>query len=319
MDDIDTMYARASLITKLVASSVTVSKLASARIVQTVGTDLQQITKEDQTDLQTKADRISQQIIVNSLRQKFGPDLTVIGEEDGLIHNNFTNEIESGHDAFVLAEDKNCPENLRDIDIKDITVWVDPLDGTSEFAEGLLEHATVLIGFAHKSTPIAGVIAQPFFGYSNPAIKKQDYGRTIWAIKGLGVRGIDLGPSPEGKFIITTTRSHSNKVITETIEKFKPDEVVKVGGAGHKVLLLIEGKAHAYVFASKGCKKWDTCAPEVVLSALGGKLTDLFGNSYNYEKSVEKVNLRGVLATAPNFDHRKLVENIPKSVCDVFG
>ena len=52
----------------------------------------------------------------------------------------------------------------------------------------------------------------------------------------------------------------------------KPTEVLKVGGSGHKVLLLIEGKAHAYVFPSPGCKKWDTCAPEAILHALGGKV-----------------------------------------------
>ena len=36
-----------------------------------------------------------------------------------------------------------------------------------------------------------------------------------------------------------------------------------VGGAGHKVILLMEGEANCYVMASPGCKKWDTCAPEV--------------------------------------------------------
>ena len=52
-----------------------------------------------------------------------------------------------------------------------------------------------------------------------------------------------------------------------------------------QVLLLLEGKAHAYVFASPGCKKWDTCAPEAVLHAVGGKLTDIHGNYYQYQVS----------------------------------
>ena len=53
-----------------------------------------------------------------------------------------------------------------------------------------------------------------------------------------------------------------------------------------QVMLLIEGKAHAYVFPSPGCKKWDTCAPEAVLHAMGGKLTDIHGNLYDYNKDV---------------------------------
>lgn len=48
----------------------------------------------------------------------------------------------------------------------------------------------------------------------------------------------------------------------------------------------MEGRAHAYVFASKGCKKWDTCAPEAVLAAIGGKLTDMDGKQYSYFKNV---------------------------------
>ena len=55
--------------------------------------------------------------------------------------------------------------------------------------------------------------------------------------------------------------------------------MLKVGGSGHKVLLLIEGKAHAYVFPSPGCKKWDTCAPEAILHALGGKVSEIIINS----------------------------------------
>ena len=42
----------------------------------------------------------------------------------------------------------------------------------------------------------------------------------------------------------------------------------RVGGAGFKVLCCLEGAA-AYVFASGGCKKWDTAAPEAVLLAAG--------------------------------------------------
>jgi len=314
MDRVE-MFAKANLITKLVASSVTISRLACARIVETVGTDLQRITKEDKSDLQTKADRISQQIIVNSLKRKFGPQLTVIGEEDGLINDNFTDEIEPGHDALVLVEDSNCPEELKKVDIKDVTIWVDPLDGTSEFAEGLLDHVTVLIGIAVGSSPVAGVIAQPFFGFNKLSENiNSEYGRTIWAIKGMGVHGIQATAAPPDQRIITTTRSHSSKLITDTIEAMKPDTVLRVGGAGHKVMLLMEGKAHAYVFASKGCKKWDTCAPEAVLTVLGGKLTDVFNDSLIYSKEVEKPNCRGILATAPGVDHQWFVDRIPESV-----
>ena len=68
--------------------------------------------------------------------------------------------------------------------------------------------------------------------------KEEDYsklGRTMWGIVGVGGFGIEHVHPPEGKRIITTTRSHSNPVINSTISALKPDEVLKVGGAGHKV------------------------------------------------------------------------------------
>lgn len=50
-------------------------------------------------------------------------------------------------------------------------------------------------------------------------------------------------------------------------------------------MLLLEGKAHVYVFASPGCKKWDTCAPQAVLEAAGGTLTDIKGTTIPYHAS----------------------------------
>lgn len=128
----------------------------------------------------------------------------------------------------------------------------------------------------------------------------------------------------------------------------KPTEVLKVGGSGHKVLLLIEGKAHAYVFPSPGCKKWDTCAPEAILHALGGKvnvafhllqeylnflsfnftykqnifnkqisifqLTDFRGEPYPYDKDATWPDEHGVLATAIESDHAKYLKVFPEDI-----
>lgn len=52
---------------------------------------------------------------------------------------------------------------------------------------------------------------------------------------GLGTFGFQLQEAPSDRRIITTTRSHSNKVVTDCVEAMEPDEVVRVGGAGNKV------------------------------------------------------------------------------------
>lgn len=169
---------------------------------------------------------------------------------------------------------------------------------------------TVLIGIAYGGRAIAGVINQPFYNYQLGA--GAALGRTMWGVLGLGAFGFKLQEAPADKRIVTTTRSHSNKTVTDCVNAMEPHEVIRVGGAGNKIIQLIEGKASAYVFASPGCKKWDTCAPEAILHAVGGKLTDMFGNSYGYNADVKHMNSAGVLATLRNHDY--YVSRVPQSV-----
>ena len=79
---------------------------------------------------------------------------------------------------------------------------------------------------------------------------------------------------------------------------------------------MLEGRAHAYVFASPGCKKWDTCAPEAVLHAAGGKLTDIHGSTFQYHPTVQRRNTGGVLATPTVEAHKWYLDRIPDEVKD---
>ncbi|KAL0163988.1 hypothetical protein M9458_039741, partial [Cirrhinus mrigala] len=38
----------------------------------------------------------------------------------------------------------------------------------------------------------------------------------------------------DGKRIITTTRSHSNKLVIDAVQAMEPHDVIRVGGAGNK-------------------------------------------------------------------------------------
>lgn len=128
--------------------------------------------------------------------------------------------------------------------------------------KGFVTHVTVLVGIAYNGIPIGGVIHQPFL--ENEEIT----GRTLWGIPGVGYGGFTVIPPTEGKRIVTTTTSHSNARVEAAVACLKADDVIRVGGAGYKAILLMEGKANAYVFASPGCKKWDTCAPEAILTGI---------------------------------------------------
>lgn len=46
----------------------------------------------------------------------------------------------------AILQISELPEELQNVTADDVTVWVDPLDGTAEYTQGLLDHVTVLIG-----------------------------------------------------------------------------------------------------------------------------------------------------------------------------
>ncbi|XP_026857458.1 3'(2'),5'-bisphosphate nucleotidase 1 isoform X1 [Electrophorus electricus] len=318
------------VVMRLLASAYAVAEKAGTIVRKVLYSgDLGIVEKTGVNDLQTLADRLVQKSICASLSQNF-PRITIIGEEDLPSEAVEEDLIEiSQYDAILQ---KPCPDEYSNLKEEELVVWVDPLDGTKEYTEAarlldspvvikkllkphrtptrLLDHVTVLIGIAYKGKAIAGVINQPFYNYQVGA--DATLGRTLWGMLGLGAFGFQLQEVPEGKRIITTTRSHSNKVVTEAVQAMDPHHVIRVGGAGNKIIQLVEGKASAYVFASPGCKKWDTCAPEAILHAVGGKLTDMHGNNYQYSADVKHMNSAGVLATLRN--HQYYVSRVPLSV-----
>ncbi|XP_029791528.1 3'(2'),5'-bisphosphate nucleotidase 1 isoform X2 [Suricata suricatta] len=302
------MASSHTVLMRLVASAYSVAQKAGTIVRRVLAEgDLGIVEKTCATDLQTKADRLAQMSICSSLARKF-PKLTIIGEEDLPSEEVDQELIEDGQWEEILKQP--CPSQYRAIKEEDLVVWVDPLDGTKEYTEGLLDNVTVLIGIAYEGKAIAGVINQPYYNYQ--AGPDAVLGRTIWGVLGLGAFGFQLKEAPAGKHIITTTRSHGSKLVTDCVTAMNPDDVLRVGGAGNKIIQLIEGKASAYVFASPGCKKWDTCAPEVILHAVGGKLTDIHGNALQYNKEVKHMNSAGVLATLRN--HNYYASRVPESV-----
>ncbi|XP_033504413.1 3'(2'),5'-bisphosphate nucleotidase 1 isoform X1 [Epinephelus lanceolatus] len=330
------MSAGPAVVMRVVASAYAVAEKAGAIVRKVLHSgELGIVEKTGANDLQTLADRLAQQSICASLSRRF-PKLTIIGEEELPAEEIKEDLIESGHSEEILQ--KTCPAEYSGLKEEELVVWVDPLDGTKEYTEAsrclhhhteaqipnkwldtsqlhstalwLLDNVTVLIGIAYGGKAIAGVINQPFYNYQLGA--GATLGRTMWGMLGLGAFGFQLQEVPGDKRIVTTTRSHSNKLVMDCVDAMEPHEVLKVGGAGNKIIQLVEGKASAYVFASPGCKKWDTCAPEAILHAVGGKLTDMHGNAYCYNANVKHMNSAGILATLHH--HEYYVSRVPQSV-----
>lgn len=190
---------------------------------------------------------------------------------------------------------KTLIDNLRIKlkDYKDKYVFIDPIDGTKEFSTGKGQQSTICIGFSsvNNGLPYAGIVYRPI-DRTNDATYIYNY------IYGCAKENLYMH-FPEDKQIVSiaknallTSNSDTSKflaaIVNPDIGKFTK---VPSGGAGNKMLMLLEGKGEAYI-QDRGLSRWDTCAAQAVIEAAGGvccKLTDFLSkgetNSYAYKLS----------------------------------
>ena len=185
---------------------------------------------------------------------------------------------------------------------------------------GYVHYVTVLIGVSVRGRAVGGVVHVPFTGgkyerkhdplntmaHQPPAAsmapERADgkVGQTIWGAVGAGVHGVERVPDadiPAGRRFITTTRTHFSPALAALLEEMKPQQVIRCGGAGSKGLLVLSREADAYVYPQGGTKRWDTCAIDACVKALGGKFTDQFGDEIVYDPDANYENAKGLLAT----------------------
>jgi 3'-phosphoadenosine 5'-phosphosulfate (PAPS) 3'-phosphatase len=80
----------------------------------------------------------------------------------------------------------------------------------------------------------------------------------------------------------------SNGGVPEGLNRIvKDDIVIKSGGAGNKILLLLENRGDVYL-SDRGVSHWDTCAGEAILEATGGRLCKLTGFIQSAEANIEE-------------------------------
>ncbi len=197
-------------------------------------------------------------------------------------------------DAGIVAEESAPePSELAALLLKPRVFFVDPLDGTREFVNKNPEFA-VMIGLAVDGRAAAGVLATPTDGriaagrVGQRAILQQSDGR----------RSL-LAVNPRNTFAdakLLVSRSHRPRIVDPLCKRLGIRELVPCGSVGVKVLRMVEEVADVYVHGGGGLKRWDTCAPEAVLAAAGGRMTDLDGGVMDYASRDLHVR-RGLVAT----------------------
>jgi len=203
---------------------------------------------------------------------------------------------------------RNWKKNVMVVDPSRISVFVDPLDGTSQYAKGRYECVSTLVGITLDDVPIFGVICKPFgqAGYHIEDDCFTLYGGTL--MNGAFVHGgeqIDERMSlPTPRAVISSSRSGG--IVKQCVDALHEEgslgkDPVLVSGAGEKSLRLLigrEGEA-LWHFPRPGTSLWDVAAADALLSAIGGKLTDRLGQRIDYsETRVGNDNDTGIVAAS---------------------
>jgi len=174
-------------------------------------------------------------------------------------------------------------------------VWfVDPLDGTREFADRNGEFA-VMIGLAVQGRAALGVVVMPVAGEALAGA----LGLAAFIEDASGARRpLRVSTVRESRdATLLVSRSHrAPEFLTPIIDALGITRVVPCGSVGVKVARIARGEADLYIHGGGGAKRWDTCAPEAILAAAGGRFTDLNGADIDYS-SADLVQRTGILAS----------------------
>jgi len=94
-------------------------------------------------------------------------------------------------------------------------------------------------------------------------------------------------------------------------------EPLNVSGAGEKSLRLIIGKEQErlWFFPKEGTSLWDVAASDALLRALGGKLTNRYGQELDYGKSrQDSANTEGIIASNDAVLHAECIRLFQKQL-----
>jgi len=237
-------------------------------------------TKEGVKDVLTDGDLRSHKIMYNTLAQSF-PGVKVISEEhddsshgNSIVFNSRCSALDhQGEEVWIPSDE--------------LTIWIDPLDATKEYTENLLQYVTTMVCVAHKGEPIIGVIHNPF--------EKKTYWAWVNNIVAEEILEFNkLEIAEKESFIISL--SHAGKAEAYIRSVFPRAKIQTAGGAGYKVLQVAGHKSGAYLHLTN-IKKWDVCAGNAILNAIGGKILALDNTPISYDSSDPALIEGGLMAS----------------------
>ena len=187
---------------------------------------------------------------------------------------------------WEILSEENVKSTPRKMKFNNDWVWVlDPLDGTKDFIQGTSNYAMHL-ALNYKGRPYLGIVLIPErdeLWISN--------GEEVWCEK---KNGSKLKPKLSKnknlrEMVLVTSKNHRNETLKNLIQKLQFKNVIVMGSIGCKISSILRGESDIYISLSlpgkTSPKDWDFAAPEAILLAAGGGITNLQNEKISYGKS----------------------------------
>jgi len=180
-----------------------------------------------------------------------------------------SNILTSNWDMTPIISEETWSSHWYKKKLPNLVTWVDPLDATQEYTEGLTQYVTIMACLTENGRPKAGIIHFPFRNETWIASESElivSQHKQIYA--------------PE-KVIVS--RSHAGEVAS-IVHGYS---IESAGGSGYKIVEVLSGRAKAYMHVTK-IKTWDICAADAVMQAVNGTFvqwTD--GKQFDYTTNLQ--------------------------------
>ncbi len=256
-----------------------------------------------QSSLQNVSDIANAQFGKVTNTTKAGDNNQVLTQTDLEIGKTLIQEIET-----VYPDHNIIDEEAGVIDKKSDFTWVvDPIDGTSNFANGVPTYG-VMIGLLEKNVPIAGGIALPAFQ------------QIITAEKGAGtlLNGQKISVTSESSLLKTLVSygidgHQENPQLTFDETKILAQIVLNIrnlrsSNSVFDIIMVAQGKYGAML--NRTSKIWDNVAQHIIIEEAGGVYTDFFGQAIDYSNPLTKTEQNFTFCAASPTLHKKLQEII---------
>ncbi len=260
---------------KILNEVKSVAREAGKEVMKKYKTSVEVIKKKDKT-LVTEADFLSEKIILQGL-SSFG---------------------------YGFLSEESLESKGR---IKEKRIWViDPIDGTMDFIKKTGEFS-IMIGLVENGRVILGVVYQPVGDKMFYAVS----GEGAFLEKNKKIKKLEVSKNIDfSQATMLGSRHHIKPFDVALSEELGITDFLTHGSAGLKICLLAEQKADIYINSSNKTAEWDICAADIILTEAGGKISDLSGNTIDYNKK-QYLNLNGYVASN-GILHKKIIQKVKK-------